>query len=367
MPLLTLQQIAEAAGGRLTGDGSLTVTRLSHPADIKAPQDLVLAMDPALLPLLKNNPPLAAVVSGKDEDSSFIKNRIFVERPRLAIAKLTALFAEPVFVKKGIHPSAVIEEGVKIGKNVAVGAQVYIGAHAIIGDDCTIHPQTYVGEKAEIGANTLIYSGTRIGACTIIGKNAIIHFNASIGADGFSFVTPQMGSVEAAKAGDNKTVTATNNQLIRIASLAPVILGDDIEIGANSCIDRGTIASTRIGNGTKIDNQVQIGHNVQIGENCMICGRVGIAGSAKIGHRVVLGGAVGVADHVSVGDDTIVMAMSGIAGNVPPKSIMGGLPALPRERMMENIFNLGRLKQFFKKIEHLAEKIDMLENLSKND
>jgi UDP-3-O-[3-hydroxymyristoyl] glucosamine N-acyltransferase len=218
-----------------------------------------------------------------------------------------------------------------------------------------------------IGKDALVYAGAKIGAGTQIGARAIVHFNASIGADGFSFVTPQLGSVEAAKAGSSGAVTASNTALIRIASLAPVILGDDVEVGANSSIDRGTIASTRIGNGTKLDNQVQIGHNVTVGDNCMLCGRVGIAGSAKIGDRVVLGGAVGVADHVTVGDDAIVMAMSGVAGNVAPRSIVGGLPAAPRERMMETLFNTGRLKQFFKKIEALAERLEKLENSGKND
>ena len=364
---LTLQEIATAVNGRLVGDASLSVTRLVHPADVKAASDLALAMDASLLPLLKDSACMAAVVAGKDEDSAFIKNRVFVERPRLAIARLTALFAEPIAAFKGIHPTAIVEVGAQIGKNTSIGAYAYIGAGAVIGDDSFIHPQTYIGEKATIGANALIYSGVRIGAGTIIGKNAIIHFNTSIGADGFSFVTPQMGSVEAAKAGDNKIVSAKNTELIRIASLAPVIIGDDVEIGANSCIDRGTVASTRVGNGTKIDNQVQIGHNVTIGENCMICGRAGIAGSAKIGNRVVLGGAVGVADHVTIGDDAMVMAMSAAGGNVPSRSIVGGIPAVPREKAIENILNLGRLKQFFKKIEQLAQRIDILEKLSKND
>jgi UDP-3-O-[3-hydroxymyristoyl] glucosamine N-acyltransferase len=285
----------------------------------------------------------------------------------VALARLTALFAEPVAVKAGIHPSAVVEKGAKIGKNPAIGAFVYIGAKAVIGDNAVLHPQVYVGEGAVIGHDALVQAGVKIGAGTQIGDRAILHFNASLGADGFSFVTPQTGSVEAAKAGSGGAVTASNTSLLRIASLAPVIVGDDVEIGANTSIDRGTIASTRIGNGTKIDNQVQIGHNVVVGENCMLCGRVGIAGSATIGNRVVLGGAVGVADHVTVGDDAIVMAMSGVAGNVAPRSIVGGLPAAPRERMMETLFNMGRLKHFFRKVEGLTERLDTLEKKEKND
>ncbi len=362
----TLEEIAEAIGGRLIGDGKLRVSRLAHPADVIGPKDLALAMEPKLLPLAKESKAFAAVVSGKEEDSAFLASRIVVDRPRVAMAKLTALFSKPVCVKPGIHPTAVIEEEATIGANPSIGAFVYIGARAKIGDNAVLHPQAYVGEDATVGNDALIYAGAKIGAGTQIGDRVIVHFNSSIGADGFSFVTPQMGSVEAAKAGIGGTVTASNVALIRIASLAPVILGDDVEIGANTSIDRGTVASTRIGNGTKIDNQVQVGHNVTIGDNCMLCGRVGIAGSAVIGNRVVLGGAVGVADHVTIGDDAIAMAMSGVAGNVPPKTIVGGLPAVPREKVMENMFNLGRLKQLYKKVEALVEKVDKLEKRGEN-
>jgi UDP-3-O-[3-hydroxymyristoyl] glucosamine N-acyltransferase len=363
----TLKEIADAVEGRLIGDGNLRIARLAHPADITSAQDLALAMDTKLLPLLKGGKVTAAMVTGDENESSFLAARILVARPRVALAKATALFAESVFVKPGIHKSAVIEKGAIIGKNPAIGAFVYIGANAVIGDNATLHPHCTIGEGATIGCDALINSGARIGAGTIVGDRVIIHFNASIGADGFSFVTPQVGSVEAAKADGSGAVTASNTALIRIASLAPVILGDDVEIGANTCIDRGTLTSTRVGNGTKIDNQVQIGHNVRIGEHCMICGRVGVAGSVVIGNRVVLGGAVGIADHVTIGDDAIAMAMSGIAGNVPPRTVVGGLPAAPRQKMMENLFNLGRLKQFYKKIEALTERLDKLEKIKKND
>jgi UDP-3-O-[3-hydroxymyristoyl] glucosamine N-acyltransferase len=364
----TLQQLADAVDGKLTGDGKLTITRLAHPADVTGAGDLALAMDAKLLPLLKGGNAAAAVISSKEEkECDFPGARIVVARPRVALAKLTALFATPVAVKPGIHPSAVIEKSAKVGKNACIGAQVYIGEGAVIGDNATLHPQSYIGDGAVVGKNAVIEPGAKIGGGTQIGDNVFIHFNASIGADGFSFVTESAGSVETAKAGNSGTVTETNSALIRIASLAPVIIGDDVEIGANSCIDRGTIVSTRIGRGTKIDNQVQIGHNVSIGENCMICGRVGIAGSVTIGNRVVLGGATGVSDHVTISDDAIVMAMSAVGGNVPAKTIVGGIPAAPREKVMEMLFNTRRLSQFYKKIEHLAERLEKLEKKPESD
>jgi UDP-3-O-[3-hydroxymyristoyl] glucosamine N-acyltransferase len=347
---------------------SSVMVRLVHPADVIDSTDLAVAMDAKLLLLLKNGKASAAVIGSKDEEASnFLTARIIVGRPRVAMARLTALFAEPVTVKPGIHASAVIEEGTKLGKNVAIGALVFVGANAVIGDNCTLHPQCYIGEGAIIGENSVIYPGAKIGAGTHMGARAIIHFNACIGADGFSFSTPQTGSVEAAKSDGSGAVTASNTTLIRIASLAPVEIGDDVEIGASTCIDRGTLAPTRIGNGTKIDNQVQIGHNVIIGENCMICGRTGIAGSTKVGDRVVLGGAVGIADHLTIGDDAIAMAMSGIGSNVAARTIVGGIPATVREKATERIMNIGRLSYFFKKIEQLAQRLDKLEKNPEKD
>jgi UDP-3-O-[3-hydroxymyristoyl] glucosamine N-acyltransferase len=362
----TTQAIAQALGGRLIGDGTILIERVVHPAEAKGGRDLALAVDDKLLPLLSESGARVAVVSDQAKiEPGLVDACILVSRPRFALAKLTALFTEPIAVPPGLHPTAIVEAGAQLGENIAIGAYVYIGAGAVIGAGSVLHPQVYIGPEAVIGRDALIYSGARIGSRVRLGDRCLIHFNASIGADGFSFVTPQAGSVESAKA--TGVITTTNDELVRIASLGTVIVGDDVEIGANTSIDRGTIAATRIGNGTKIDNQVQIGHNVVIGENCMLCGRVGIAGSAVVGNRVVLGGATGVADHVTIGDDAIAMGMSGIAGNIPPRTIVGGIPALPRDRLMEQLFHVGRLKNVTKKIEGLMSRVDALEQKTKID
>ncbi len=359
--ILTMAEIANALGGRLIGDGQMTVTRLAHPADIQGPQDLVLAMDRSLLPLLADSPARAVVVAEGEVVPPSILACIEVRRSRVALAKLNHLFEEKVIVPAGIHPTAVIEIGAKIAPNVTIGAYSYICAGAEIAEGTVVHPQVYIGPKVKIGPNGLIYSGVRIGARVTIGARCIVHFNSSIGADGFSFVTPEMGSVEAAKA-TGEVGDSTNISLIRIASLGAVEIGDDVEIGANTSIDRGTIVSTRVGNGTKIDNQVQIGHNVVIGENCMLCGRVGIAGSAVVGNRVVLGGAVGVADHVKIGDDVVAMGMSGIAGHIAPKSVVGGAPAKPRAKMIEDMRKLNRINRLVEKVEELTKRIEEIES-----
>jgi UDP-3-O-[3-hydroxymyristoyl] glucosamine N-acyltransferase len=358
--IYTLAALAEAVDGQLMGNSALTVSRLVHPTEAHTATDLALATDKKLLPLLDPARLTAAVISADAVfDDRQLQAVIRVKRPRLALAKLTELFQPDYRLPPGVHPTAIVEFGASIAATAAIGAYAYIGANAVIDAEVTIHPQAYVGPYAIVGAGSLIHSGVRIGARVKIGRHAIIHFNAAIGADGFSFVTPEMGSVESARA--TGAVTASNTALRRIASLGSVTIGDDVEIGANTAIDRGTIVDTRIGNGTKIDNQVQIGHNVQIGENCMICGNVGIAGSAKIGNRVVLGGATGVADHVEIGDDSIAMGMSGIAGNLPPRSLVAGTPALPRQRAMENHMNIGRIKGLTEKIAALMARVEALE------
>lgn len=362
----TMAALAQALDGKLIGDGAFTVERVTHPADVQGEHDLVLAMDKNLLPLLATSGAKAAVIADETAvKASAFAALIVVRRPRLAMATLTNMFAQETKIPAGVHPTAIVEKGAKLGANVAIGAMVYVSAGAVIGANSVVHPQVYVGPDAEIGEGALIHAGAKIGARVKIGARCIIHFNTSIGADGFSFVTPEIGSVEAAKA--TGAVASTNVQLIRIASLGTVVLGDDVEVGANTSIDRGTVAATRVGNGTKIDNQVQIGHNVVIGENCLLCGRVGIAGSVTIGNRVVLGGAVGVADHVKIGDDAIAMGMSGIASNVPSKAIVGGLPAKPRERALEEQLFLGRSKALVKKIESLAQRLEALERAFKTD
>jgi UDP-3-O-[3-hydroxymyristoyl] glucosamine N-acyltransferase len=361
---LKIAEIAAAIDARLEGDGAFVITRLAHPANVKGAGDLALASDPALLPIAVESGVKAIVVGeGAVVPANVFKAVLYVSRPRYAMAKLTALFAEEVKIPVGVHPTAVVEPSAKIGANVAIGPMVYVGEGAVIGENSVLHPQVYIGPKAEIGPDALIHAGVKIGQSIKIGARAIIHFNSSIGSDGFSFVTPEAGSVESAKT--TGAVGATNQRLCRISSLGGVVIGDDVEIGANTSIDNGTIIATRIGNGTKIDNQVQIGHNVVVGENVMLCGRVGIAGSAEIGNRVVLGGAAGVADHVRIGDDAIAMGMSGIAGNVPAKSIVGGAPAKPRQKMIEDQFNIGRLKGLYGKVEALMKRVDELEESAK--
>ena len=190
----------------------------------------------------------------------------------------------------------------------------------------------------------------RIGARVRIGDRFIAQPGAVIGGDGFSFVTPTPGHVEEARA--TGAITAEEQDAyVRINSLGAVAIGDDVEVGANSCIDRGTIADTVIGDGTKIDNLVQLGHNVKVGAHCLICGHVAVGGSTVIGDRVVLGGKAAIADHLTIGANAVITGNSGVASNVPPNRIMMGYPAVRMEQNVEMYKALRRLPRVLARLE----------------
>ena len=274
-----------------------------------------------------------------------------IEQGRTALAILTALFDDGPARQAGVHPTAVLARDTELGEGVSVGPFAVIGPGSKIGAGTTILSHVSLGAHVVVGAKGLIHSGVRIGDRVVIGDRVIIHFNAAIGADGFSFA-PELGP---------RMPYPSELELKRVHSLGGVIIGDDVEIGANSTIDRATLQSTRIGAGTKIDNQVQIGHNVTIGLNCLICGKVGISGSVTIGDRVRIGGGAGIADHVTIGTEAIVGAASGVGTDVPAGSYVFGYPAVSIDRALQQYRYLGRQKMLHRRIHEIAARLENLE------
>jgi len=361
---MRLDKIAEALRGTVHGDPSLNVCRTVHPAEAESETDLALAMENNLVSLLVECPSRAAIlIEGMEPPEGALGGYITVGRSRYAMAGITRVFEKPVHAPDGIHPSAVIEEGAQVADDARIGAFAYIGARAEIETGCIIMPHVTIGADATLGRNCLLHPGVRIGERVELGDRVIIHANASIGADGFSFVTPEPGSVETAKAKGR--IDATNTEIVRINSLGTVILGDDTEIGACSSVDRGTISATRIGRGTKLDDLVMVGHNVQIGENCMICGQVGIAGSSTIGDRVVLAGQVGVADHLKIGNDVVVGGGAGVASNLSDCEIYLGMPAIKKKDFVNQILSLRRMETMFKDLMDLKNRFSAIETAEK--
>ena len=358
MASYTMAEIAQATGLALDGDGSVQITGLSEPTDA-APDQLALAMHKDFAEALGASQARAAIVwDGANRQELGLDAVLIAPRPRVALAHATAQFQHAADVAPGIHPTAHIEPSAKIGADASIGPFAVIGAGAQIGPGARIAAHASIGADARIGANALVHAGVRIGARCVIGDNFIAQPNAVIGADGFSFEPPERGAVEAAR--QDGSVSAQNALgFLRIHSLAAVEIGDNVEIGAATTLDRGTIAPTRVGSGTKIDNQVQIGHNVQVGGNCLLCAQVGIAGSCKIGDRVVLGGKVGIGDHVLVGSDVICAAATMVASNIPDRSIMMGMPATDRERAIKQIMAVKRLPRVIEQVSEIRKKLGL--------
>ncbi len=355
----TIAEIARATGLTAVGDTSLRVARPAEPKFAGA-SDLALAMSVEYEEALPGSPARAAILrDGADWQALGLAAALFAPRARIGLAALSEVFEQPPDLEAGIHSSAVIHPTARIGKDAWIGPFSAIGAGARIGAHARIMAHVTIGRDVILGQRALLHPGVRIGARVRIGDSFIAQPNACIGADGFSYVTPEPGAVESAKATGRVEDDATNVSLRRINSLAAVDIGDDVEVGAGSTIDRGTLSDTTIGSGTKIDNQVQIGHNVRIGRTCLICGQAGIAGSTELGDRVVMGGKSGVGDHLKIGSDTVIAGGSLVGTNVAPQSVMIGIPALPRDTFNSQILALRRLPRLIQQIRDLRQKLGL--------
>ena len=354
----TIESLARQTGLRAEGDLELEIDRPADPADA-GPRDLALAMSPAYREALAASPVRAAVLwDGADRVALGLDAALFAPRARLALAGLTTAFAPAPATPPGIDAQARVDPAAEIGDGAAIGPFTVIGADAKIGAGACIAAQVTIGPGCEIGPGALIHSGARI-AHARIGARVIVQPNAVIGADGFSYVTPERGAVEAAKAEGRVTAQGEAAGYRRIHSLGGVEIGDDVEIGAGACIDQGTVAPTRIGHGTKIDNLVQIGHNCQIGATCLICGHVGLAGSVRVGDRAVLGGKVGVGDNLTIGANSVLAGGTLVGSDVAPGSVMIGVPAMARDEFRRQMRALRRLPRLQGELAAIRERLGL--------
>lgn len=350
---LTLAAIAAAIGARSEGDSTLVIRRAAEPASA-GPEDLALAMDPKYADGIARGKARAAVLwAGADWRKLGLEGAVLVERPRLAMAGLTRALDPGPDILPGHHPMALIHPTAMIGEGAAIGPFVTIGQGVRIGARARVAGHVSIAEEAVIGDDALILTGARIGARVIIGDRFICQPGAVIGSDGFSFVTPEKSGVEEVRETLGERAEVKAQSWTRIHSLGTVEIGDDVEVGANCAIDRGTIRATRIGSGTKLDNLVHVGHNVEVGQDCLLCGQVGIAGSARIGNRVVLGGQCGVSDNIFVGDDVIAGGATKIFTNAPAGRVLLGSPALKMDQHVEAWKNIRRLSRLFAQVAEL--------------
>jgi len=353
----TVQQIADALGVEAEGEVQLAISRLAEPADADA-DALALAMAPRYAEQLCRGRARAAMLwPGADWRGLGLSAAIFVPRPRFAMAGLTSMLDPGPEIAPGIHPTAVIDPSARIGPGAAIGPLVVIGARVRLGAGARIAAHVSVAEDARIGDDVLLLQGVRIGARVVIGDRFIAQPGAVIGADGLSFATPEPSTAEKVRGAVGQVGATPPQSWQRIHSLGAVQIGDDVEIGANSTIDRGTIRDTRIGSGCKIDNLVHLAHNVVVGRDCLFAAQVGIAGSTTLGDRVVLGGKAGVVDNISVGSDVVAGAGTIMLSNVPAGRAMMGYPAVKMETHTEIYKGLRRLPRLFARVAGLQKAV----------
>jgi UDP-3-O-[3-hydroxymyristoyl] glucosamine N-acyltransferase len=263
--------------------------------------------------------------------------------PYLAFTRALVVFHPRPSFEPGIDPAAVIELSAKTGEGTFIGARSVIGANVTIGDRVRIHPNVTVYEGVSIDDDCEIHSGVAIRANTVVGKRVIIHNNAVIGSDGFGFARDE------------------DKHWLKIPQVGKVVIEDDVEIGANTTIDRASTGETRIKRGAKIDNLVQIGHSCIVGEDALICAQVGMAGSSRVGDRVILTGQVGIGGHITVGDDAILYPQSGVPNDVPAGAILVGTPAFEVSAFWRAVAVFKKLGEVPKRIRALEKRLDVVE------
>ncbi len=330
---MKLSEIAEILNGSLKGN-DLEVSGLCSIDELK-PDHLTIVSDKKKLKNINISEIYSVVATAEYSELSDIP-RIIVEKDDKLLIKLLEIFYPDKEVENKISRFSDIHDTVKIFGKVQIESFATVGKNSEINDKTYIGSNVSIGENVIIGKNCKIYPNVTIYDDCIIGNNVIIHSGAVIGADGFGYVNSPEGHFKIKQVGN-------------------VILEDNIEIGANTCIDRATLSSTIVGKGTKIDNLVQIAHNVKIGENCIIVAQVGIAGSTKVGNRVVIAGQAGLPDHVEIVDDVVLGPRSAPSGSILEKGVYLGAPLQPYREFMKNAAVMKNLYSLKKKVDNLME------------
>jgi UDP-3-O-[3-hydroxymyristoyl] glucosamine N-acyltransferase len=344
--MATLAELAQLVQGKVQGDPRIQVVRVA-PIDRAIEGDITFLANPKYLSRLKDCHASAVIVApGVDVGERHV---IVTANPYLAFAKVLAFLHEGVRPATGIMPGA----HVAISANIDASATIYpgcvIGERVVVGARTIIHPGVCLYDDVVVGADCCLYAQTVVREGCRLGDRVILQPSAVIGSDGFGFAPEGTG-------------------YFKIPQVGIVVLEDDVEIGANSCVDRATLGETRVRRGTKVDNLVQIGHNVDLGEDCIIVAQVGFAGSTRIGNHCTFGGQSAVAGHLKVGDHVTIGARGGISSDLEaPHQVMSGIPLMPHKDWLRSTMTLPKLPEMRKDLLHLKKKMEELEALLKED
>ena len=333
------QQIAALLGGKLYGNGNKTVSDVA-PIEQATEGKLCFLCEEKYMQYLPDTQAsvvlvTASLLNGQEPHSGAAV--IAVENARSAMGQLLQLVAKAMNPpRKGVEQPCYISEGVEVPEDAYIGAFAYIGKNVRIGKGVQIYPNTYIGDNVRIGDGTILYAGVKVYYNCVIGKGCILHAGVVVGADGFGF---------------EPDAQRVNQKLPQIGN---VVVEDDVEIGANTTVDRAMMGSTRIHRNVKIDNLVQVAHNVEVGESTFLCAQVGIAGSTKVGSHCILAGQVGVAGHIEIADNCVFGAQTGVAGSVRKAGMYQGSPAI-------DAMNWRRSSVGFKQLPDIIRRLNKIE------
>jgi UDP-3-O-[3-hydroxymyristoyl] glucosamine N-acyltransferase len=334
-----LKELAEWVDGTVIGDGEVEISGVASIEEARAGEITFLA-NPKYLPKLDETRASAVIVS--KEVTQADKSLLCVTNPYLAFAKILILFSHKPYQSKGIDSNAWVSPTATLGKDLTLSPFVYVGDRCSIGDRVTLYPGVYVGEDSSIGEDSILYPNVSIYPGTAIGKRVILHSGVVVGSDGFGYV----------KEGKRN---------VKIPQIGRVEIEDDVEMGANSTVDRATFGKTIVQRGVKIDNLVQVAHNVVIGEDSILCAQVGISGSTKIGSNVTLAGQVGVVDHIEIGDNVLVGAQAGVTHRLPGNQGYVGSPAMPHREFLRVNAVFSRLPEMRKTLIEIEKRFKKIE------
>jgi UDP-3-O-[3-hydroxymyristoyl] glucosamine N-acyltransferase len=338
MPV-TLGELARLVGGQVSGEPQTRIQGIA-PLHQAQPGDITVVLARRYITQLANSQATAVLL---DRHLPVDRPAIRVAEPRLGFITLLEYFAPSAQPSYTVDPRAVLAPDVALGEQVSIGPYVVIGPGCRIGERVVIYPGTYIGAGCEIGAESILYANVSIYPRVHIGRHVIVHSGAVIGADGFGFLPLPDGSYR------------------KIPQIGRVIIGDAVEIGANTCIDRATMGDTVIETGAKLDNLVLVGHNTIVGAHSVLAGQVGLAGSVRLGLQVRMGGQSGVADHVSVGDGVSIGGQAGITADLEPGSQVWGTPAIDGMTFKRMHFYSRRLGELFQRVKQLQRRLEQLE------
>lgn len=334
----TAAQIAGILEGEVVGNPDAEVFKLSK-IEEGTEGSLTFLANPKYENFIYTTDASITIVNADFQPESAIKTTLIkVEDAYKSFSKLLEYYNQVKLMKSGIEQPSVISENVTYGENLYLGSFCYVGKNVTIGNDVKIYPNTFIGDNVTIGDNTILFAGVRIYSESVIGKSCTIHSGTIIGSDGFGFAPSEDGTFS------------------KIPQIGNVILEDNVEVGANTTIDRATLGSTVIRKGVKLDNHIQIAHNVEIGENTVIAAQTGVAGSTKIGKNCMIGGQVGIVGHITIGDNVRIQAQSGIGKSLKDGETVQGSPA----------FNYGDFSKSYVYFKNLPKIITALEELNKN-